>query len=149
MKNTEKSSKSVLTMQRILCYFVLIILCFLCLFSFYILVINSTRSHPDIAKGFSLIPGKSFLVNWKNLMSNENLPVLRGVFNSVFISVCCAFLSTYFSSLAAFGIHAYHFKLRNFAFSFILLVMMVPSQVSTLGLVRLMNTWHLMDTYIH
>ena len=28
---------------------------------FYVLLINTTRSHPDIQKGFSLIPGKSFL----------------------------------------------------------------------------------------
>ena len=43
-----------------LVYVLLIILSFLCLFFFYILIINSTRNHFQIQKGFSFIPGTSF-----------------------------------------------------------------------------------------
>lgn len=50
--------------QTILAYVVLIFLSFLCLFFFYILIVNATRSHADLQKGvFSdtrgLFPGKS------------------------------------------------------------------------------------------
>ncbi len=147
-KRKISGERVILSLQRTVCYLVLLFLTVLCLFSFYILIVNATRAHPDIMKGFTLLPGKSFLTNWKNLMANQNLPVLQGIGNSLFISACSALLSTYFSALAAFGIHAYNFKFRNAAFTFILLIMMVPSQVSTLGLIRLMGQWNLMDTFV-
>lgn len=143
-----ENDKLVLNLKRTVAYIVLAFLSVLCLFSFYMLVINATRSHPEISRGFSLLPGKSLAVNWNNLISNENVPVARSVFNSLFISSCCAILATYFSSLAAFGIHAYEFRFKNAAFVFILLVMMVPPQVSTLGLFRMMSDWDLLDTYV-
>ena len=49
--------------QTILAYVVLILLSFLCLFFFYILIVNATRSHADLQKGFSAIPGTYFLEN--------------------------------------------------------------------------------------
>ena len=52
-KKSDRKDKVVLNIQRTLCYIVLILLAILCLFSFYVLVINTTRSHPDIQKGFS------------------------------------------------------------------------------------------------
>ena len=55
-KKSDRKDKVVLNIQRTLCYIVLILLAILCLFSFYVLVINTTRSHPDIQKGFSLLP---------------------------------------------------------------------------------------------
>ena len=42
--------------RKILAYVVLTILSFLCLFFFYILIINATRSHADLQKGFDGIP---------------------------------------------------------------------------------------------
>ncbi len=147
-KKKTSNERVILNLQRTFCYLVLLFLTVLCLFSFYMLIINATRAHPDIMKGFTLLPGKSLITNWKNLMANQNLPVLQGIGNSFFISACSALLSTYFSALAAFGIHAYNFKFRNAAFTFILLIMMVPSQVSTLGLIRLMGQWNLLDTFV-
>lgn len=140
--------KVVLTIERVLCYIVLILITFLCLFSFYVLIINTTRSHPDIQKGFSFIPGKSFIPNLKNVLANENIPVISGMLNSLFVSACSALLSVYFSAMTAYAIHAYNFKLKKFAFTFILLIMMVPTQVSALGFVKQMGDWGLMNSFI-
>ena len=134
--------------RRLICYIVLIILVFICLFPFFILLINSTRSHPDIQKGFSFLPGKTFGINLKNVLSNDNLPVVKGMFNSLFIAGSTALLCTYFSALTAYAIHAYNFKLKKVAYVFILAIMMVPVQVSTLGFVDLMGKVGLMDSYI-
>ena len=108
--NAGVKDRIILTTERVLCYIVLILITFLCLFSFYVLIINTTRSHPDIQKGFSFLPGKSFIVNMKNVLANENIPVVRGMFNSLFVAACSAVLSVYFSALTAFAIHAYNFK---------------------------------------
>lgn len=134
--------------RRLICYIVLIILVFICLFPFFILLINSTRSHPDIQKGFSFLPGKTFGINLKNVLNNNNLPVVKGMFNSFFIAGSTALLCTYFSALTAYAIHAYNFKLKKVAYVFILAIMMVPVQVSTLGFVDLMGKVGLMDSYI-
>ena len=48
---------------------------FLCLFFFYVLVINSTRTHFEIQKGFSLLPGKSLVTNFQNVLADANIPV--------------------------------------------------------------------------
>lgn len=134
--------------RRFLAYTVLILLSFLCLFFFYLLLVNASRTHGDIQTGFSPVPGAFFIKNWQTLMSSSELPVWRGMFNSLLVSGCVALLSTYFSALTAYAIHTYQFKLRNFAFKFILLVMMVPSQVSVLGFVEMMNDWHWTDSFM-
>ena len=135
-------------MKRISAYFILIFLTFISLFPFFILIINSTRNHSDIIKGFSALPGKFFLVNFKNTFTDKNIPIFRALLNSVFISSLCAILVTYFSAMTAYGIHMYAFKGRSFIFRFILLIMMIPPQVSALGFLRLMMSLKLMDNFI-
>lgn len=132
---------------RIVAYTFMVFICFLCLFFFYMLIINTTRTHAEIQKGFSMLPGHNFLNNWKSLMANQELPVFRGIFNSLVVSAGSAVLATYFSALTAYAIHAYDFKLKNFAFKFILLIMTVPTQVTTLGFLDLIRDFKMMDTY--
>ena len=47
--------------RTVFAHIVLILLSFMCLFFFYVLIINATRSHGDLQKGFSALPGKYFL----------------------------------------------------------------------------------------
>lgn len=132
--------------RRIVSYVVLALLCFLCLFFFYILIINSTRTHFEIQRGFSFLPGRSFLSNLKNTLSNANIPVLSGIANSLTVSSLSALLAIYFSALTAYGIYAYDFKLPKMALAFILLIMTMPTQVSALGFLRLVTRMNLEDT---
>ena len=81
--------------QRTLAYVVLIILTFFCLFWFYVLFINATRSNGALKKGFTAIPGGQLITNWKNLLAGT-LPVWNGMFNSIFIATCSAVLCTFF-----------------------------------------------------
>ncbi|MBQ9537810.1 MAG: carbohydrate ABC transporter permease [Treponema sp.] len=140
-----KSQSTSLAIRRFVAYAVLIILTFLSLFPFFILIINSTRIHADIQKGFSAIPGTNFIPNFVKMMSNDNNPVLRALVNSIYVSFMSALLTTYFSSTTAYGIYMYRFKGRKFSFRFILAVMMVPTQVSTLGFIKLITKIGLID----
>ncbi len=141
-----RSKSSALFLRRVICYIVLIFLTCLSLFPFIILLINSTRSHSQIMDGFALVPGTHFFPSLKKLLMDGNIPMLHGLFNSVFVSAMTAFLSCYFSAMTAYGIYLYRFKARNIAFRFIMLIMMVPGQVGTLGFLRLIDHLHLMDT---
>ena len=133
--------------KKVFVYAVLLILVFLCLF-FFCLVINASRSHPEISKGFSFIPGKSFGTNLSHVLKNNNLPVLRGVLNSLIIAGSCSVLSVYVSAMTAYAIHAYEFRFRRAVYLFIILIMMIPTQVTTLGFLRLIGAMGLMDSFI-
>ena len=141
-----RSEKATLAARRTVCYAALVLLSFLCLFFFYVLVINSTRTHFEIQKGFSFLPGRSLMTNLKNVLSDANIPVLTGVRNSLIVSGCSAALSVYFSALTAYGIYAYNFRFKKAAFAIILLIMTMPMQVSALGFLRLMDNMHLTNT---
>lgn len=127
-------------------YAVLIILTFLCLFFFYVLIINATRSHAELQKGFSALPGTHFLENLKNVANDGSFPMFRGIFNSLLVSICSAALCTYFSSLTAYGLYAYQFKARKAAFTFIMAILVMPTQVTAMGFLRLVTKMGLYDT---
>lgn len=133
--------------RRFIAYVVLIFVTIMCLFWFYVLFVNATRTHSDIQLGFSPIPGKNFLNNWKNLMESPQ-PIWNGLFNSVFIATCTAVLTTYFSTMTAYAIHVYNFKLKNIMFTFILMIMMIPTQVTALGFYRLVMEMDLLNSFI-
>ncbi|MDD5950057.1 MAG: carbohydrate ABC transporter permease [Lachnospiraceae bacterium] len=147
-KKKERSLSQHMAAKKTVRYIVLILLTIICLFSFYILIINSTRAHADITKGFSALPGTWFLDNMRNLLKNGNLPVLRGMINSLIISAGTCILSTYFSALTAYAIHAYDFKGKKVIFTFILAIMTIPTQVTALGFVKFMNQLGLINNFI-
>ena len=143
-----QSEKATLAARRAWCYLVLVLISFLCLFFFYVLVINSTRTHFEIQKGFSLMPGKSIITNFRNVLTDANIPVISGIRNSLLVSACSAALSVYFSALTAYGIYAYNFKFKKAAFAIILLIMTMPTQVSALGFLQLITKMGLKNSFI-
>ena len=70
------------------------------------------------------------------------------MFNSCLISIPATALQVYFSTFTAYGITVYRFKLRNFAASFIMAIMMIPAQVSIIGFMQFMMKIGLYNTYI-
>ena len=134
--------------QTILAYVVLILLSFLCLFFFYILIVNATRSHADLQKGFSAIPGTYFLENLKNVANDGSFPMFRGILNSLIVSTCSAALCTYFSSLRAYGLYAYDVKIKKAAFTFIMAILVMPTQVTAMGFLRLITNMGMYDSLL-
>ena len=134
--------------QTILAYVVLILLSFLCLFFFYILIVNATRSHADLQKGFSAIPGHYFLENLKNVANDGSFPMFKGILNSLIVSTCSAALCTYFSSLTAYGLYAYDFKAKKAAFTFIMAILVMPTQVTAMGFLRLITNMGMYDSLL-
>ena len=119
--------------SRFVVYVILIFLSVLCLFSFYMLFVNASRSNADLQGGFRLLPSNYFFKNLKNAWTDASINIPRGMLNSFIIAASTAVLATYFSALTAYGIHAYDFKLKKVAFTFIMAVMVIPTQVSAVG----------------
>lgn len=146
-KESENTSARIrLILGKTISYICLILLAALCLFFFFLLFINTTRSNSQIqAAGLSLKPGNYFFKNFDNLFHNfkGNFDVVTGFKNSVIIALCSSVLTCYFSALTAYGIHAYQFKGKKFAEAFIMAIMMIPSQLSSVGFYQLavQNDW--------
>nr|WP_051594253.1 carbohydrate ABC transporter permease [Butyrivibrio sp. AE3003] len=132
--------------RRVIAYIVLILITFICLFWFYVLFINSTRSNADLTRGFQPYPGKFLGTNWDNLV-HGTLPIFNGLINSLIVATLTAVFATYFSTMTAYAIHAYDFKLKKFIFTFILMVMMIPTQVTALGFLQLIGKMGLDDKF--
>lgn len=146
--NVNKKNKGMgIHARRALAYIVLVIISFFCLFWFYVMIINATRSNGELQAGFTAIPSAHLLDNWNSLL-HDTLPVIRGMFNSLFVAACSAVLCVYFSTMTAYAIHAYEFKAKKFISTFILMVMMIPTQVTALGFVKLVTGMGLMDSFI-
>ena len=145
--NENKSKGINIVVRRIIAYVVLVILTILCLVWFYLLFVNATRSKGELISGFTPLPSTHFIQNW-NGMLHSTQPIVRGMLNSVFVAACSAALCTYFSTMTAYAIHTYRFKARKAALTFILAVMMIPTQVTALGFIQLITKMGLMDNYI-
>ncbi len=138
--------------KSIFIYIALILLTLVCLLPIWILVVNATRSHAEIVAGVSLIPRLSFFDNLNTLKTNDLYTQffhpIRGMFNSLIIAGSCCALTVFFSGLTAYGLVVYDFKAKGPMFSFILAVMMVPSQVTAVGFMKMLVSLDLLDSYI-
>ena len=155
-QSTTEYRRSIL-IQSIIRLVVCIIITIIALFPIYILVINSTRASSDIImQGVSLIPGGSLIDNFKTLFDPtaangtyvRSFQMWTGYANSLIIAVSSAVLTVFFSGVTAYGLTVYDFRLKGFATTFILAVMMIPTQVVSTGLLEFMVQIHLNDNYI-
>lgn len=126
-------AKRQLMISRFVVYVILVFLSVLCLFSFWMLFVNASRSNGDLQGGFRLLPSNYFVTNLKNAWTDASINIPRGMLNSFIIAAATSVLATYFSALTAYGIHAYDFKLKGVAFTFIMAVMVIPNQVAATG----------------
>ena len=144
----DKSNTTSLVVSRIVSYIFLAFVTVLSLFSFYLLIINATRSNAQLQAGFTLLPKEHFIDNLVTAWNDTSLFFLpQGMLNSFIVAALTCILTTYFSAMTAYGVCVYDFKGRNVVHKFIILVMMIPTQVSALGFVQLVNGLNLTNTY--
>ncbi len=145
--NTKKEKGVPVATQRVIAYVVLVLVTIMCLFWFYVLFINATRSNAELNRGFTLIPSKYAGKNFNSIIHGTQ-PIFTGLLNSTIVAACTAILCTYFSTMTAYAIFAYDFKLKKFMFTMILAIMMIPTQVTALGFLQLIRKMKLMDSFI-
>ena len=133
---------------------VMIIICTISLIPVWVLVVNATRTTLDITgSGVSLIPGLNLFNNIETMMvwsatGKVQYNAFIGYINSGFISFSCTFLTVLFAGATAYGVVVYDFRLKNAAYTFILAVMMVPVQVTSVGFYQFMSKIGLTDNYL-
>lgn len=133
--------------QRILIYIFFGLLTLLSVLPFWIVIVNSTRTAEQIQQGLSLIPGRNFFNNWQ-ILRDGGFNIFQGYWNSFFIAFSSTALSMYFSSLTAYGLTVYDFKLKRPAYLLIMFMIMLPPQVNIIGFYRFMVNLGLLNSYI-
>ncbi len=124
--------------KKTVIYAVCIFLSILSIFPFWIMLMNATRSTFEIQQtAISLLPSKFLLSNFKVLISKSFNPLV-GLMNSIIISVSATVCTVYFSSLTAYALTAYDWRLRQPFFTFIMCVLMIPAQMSSIGFYQFM-----------
>jgi len=132
---------------RFFVYIVLVVLLVITIIPIWLLIVNGTRSTVEIQQGISMIPSTHLVENY-NLLLSKGLNIVRGTTNSLIISVSTTILSVYFSLLTAYGIVVYDFKGKKYFFNFILILVMIPLQLSIIGFFHYMSQIGLSDSYL-
>lgn len=121
------------TALKVVIYIICIILAIVSILPFWIMLVNATRSTTEIQQNaISFLPSGYFMNNLKILLGKSFNPG-KGFLNSFIISAGSTSLAVYFSSLTAYGLTAYEWKLKQPFFSFIMAVMMIPGQITMIG----------------
>lgn len=145
------SDKKALTVTKTLRTVVLVLLSILSLIPFYLMFVNATHTSNEVKAGISLWFGSALeqnLATFQQKQQGVGITAWQSMINSLIIAVPSTVLSVYFSALTAYGFHTYRFRLRKFAWGFILAVMMVPTQVYAVGFYKFMVQLGLIDSYL-
>jgi multiple sugar transport system permease protein len=133
---------------KIFIYIVCVFLAVLSVLPFLIMIINGTRSTLEIQQqSITLIPSTNLMANI-NILGRGNFDAIIGFKNSMIIAVGASVFAVYFSSLTAYAIVAYDWRLRKAFFTFILAVMMLPAQVSAIGFYQFMYNINMTNSYL-
>lgn len=147
MDHNHSSGAVTRKINKTIIYVVCIFLAVLSILPFWIMFVNATRSTAEIQSGLSLLPSSHMMSNLRVLLDKSFDPV-QGFLNSFIISSSATILTVYFSSLAAYGLVTYDWKLRKPFFTFILCVMMIPSQASAIGFYQFMYKIHWTNSFL-
>ncbi|HEY8419020.1 MAG TPA: carbohydrate ABC transporter permease [Clostridia bacterium] len=143
----ERRQKILRGVAKFFIYIFLIALFFISIIPFYFVLVSGTRStyelQVDIYWTFGSYLGKNF--EW---LLSQDVDLIRAFFNSVTISGGSILLSVYISSLTAYALVVYDFKLRNPIFILVLILIMVPSQLSVVGFYSLLKGIKLYDNIL-
>jgi multiple sugar transport system permease protein len=132
--------------QRVFVYIFLVILLALVIAPIWLLIVNATRSTTEIQQGVSILPSTHLIENY-NLLRSKGLNMPRGFANSLFIAVASTAVTVYFSLLTAYGLVVYEFPGKKFFSNFIVVLVLIPLQLSIIGFYRFMSIMGLVDNY--
>jgi multiple sugar transport system permease protein len=131
---------------RFLVYSLLFLLLLITIIPIWILIVNGTRSTTEIQQGISMIPSTHLFDNYHLLLSKGlNLP--RGFLNSMFLAAASTIVTVYFSLMAAYGLVVYKFAGQKLISNLIIVLVMIPMQLSIIGFYRFMSNLGLTDNY--
>ncbi|MCD7722442.1 MAG: carbohydrate ABC transporter permease [Clostridiales bacterium] len=110
---------------------------------YYIMICMGTHTNAELFRGVTMFPGCAL---WDNLKTVASSSMGRFYINSLIASTVATFVGTMTSAMAGFALSKYRFKGREFYINAIMVLLMVPSQISLIAYVVEMREMGLMNT---
>ena len=143
MKSNYRLQSSIM---RVFVYIFLVFLLILTVVPIWLLLVNASRSTPEIQQGLSILPSTHLIENYQ-ILKSKGIDMLQGFKNSLFVAGASTAISVYFSLLTAYGIVTYDFKGKKFFSNFIIILVLIPMQLSIIGFYQYMSKLGLTDNY--
>lgn len=131
---------------RFFVYLALVIILIVTIVPIWLLIVNGTRSTLQIQQGIGFLPSTHAIENY-NILLGRGLDLMQGFTNSLFIAGSSTIITVYFSLLTAYGVVVYNFKGKKFFSNFIVVLVMIPMQLSIVGFYQYMSRLGLTDNY--
>ncbi len=131
---------------RIFIYIVLFVILVITIVPVWLLIVNATRSTVEIQQGIGFFPSTHLIENY-GILLGKGLNLSRGFFNSLFVALTSTIVTVYFSLLTAYGLVVYDFKGKQAFYNFIVVLVMIPMQLSIIGFYQYMSRLGLTDNY--
>jgi multiple sugar transport system permease protein len=131
---------------RILVYIFLTVLVIITVVPVWLLIVNATRSTTEIQQGISILPSTHLFENYR-LLASKGLDMPRGFANSLFVAVASTVITVYFSLMTAYGLVVYNFPGKKLFSNFVIVLVLIPMQLSIIGFYRFMSQLGLTDNY--
>ncbi len=143
-----KKVKRVNPVVMAIIYVMCVLLAVLSIMPFWIMVVNGTRSTTQIQQhAISLFPSTYLMNNFK-ILTGKTFDPIKGFINSIIVSTGATACTVYFSTLTAYALVVYKWKMRDSFFTFIMAVMMIPTQVVSIGFYQFMYKIHMTNNFL-
>ncbi|MBC7871629.1 MAG: carbohydrate ABC transporter permease [Chitinophagaceae bacterium] len=130
--------------KRWYAHLVLLIACFFIGFPLFYAILVSTQSNSEVFR-YQFSPGNSFWENWESVIEVRQLQ--NYMVNSAVMAVAITIGKTILSLLAGLAFVYFRFPGKWLVFGFILITLMMPTEVLIIALFRFVNQLGWADSY--
>ena len=121
----------------------LILISIISLIPFWFMFSMSTYKSEKIFQGTPILPSDYLLENLKTVFASN---FLQSYGNSLFISIASMIFCVIICAMVGYGMNVYKFRFKKVLRTFIMLTMMVPSQIGVIGYMIEMRNINLNNT---
>ncbi|OJF94563.1 carbohydrate ABC transporter permease [Alkalibacterium sp. 20] len=129
---------------KIIVYTILILYSLLTLFPFGWSILTSFKSTAEIASGGTFFPESWSISGWTTLFESQYTTWVR---NSLVVALITTVLNVMFNTMAGYAFARIDFFGRKFLFSLMLLLIMIPGQVTMIPLYIVVSNLGLINTH--
>lgn len=130
-------------LKRMPVYIVLALISIISLIPFWLMFSMSTYKSEMIFQGNPMIPSNFLMDNLKTIFESN---FIQSYGNSLFISIMAMILSVLVCSMVGYAMNVYQFRFKKVLRTFIMMTMMVPTQIGIIGYMIEMRNLHLNNT---
>lgn len=123
----------------------LILISVVSLIPFWLMFSMSTYKSEMIFQGNPMIPSNFFIENLKTIFASN---FVQSYGNSLLISIVSMIVSVLICSMVGYGMNVYRFKWKKAISTFVVMTMMVPSQIDIIGYMIEMRVINLNNTLL-